>query len=141
MTKKLYLAVLVAFLAALTFGATAEAARQTFEHFSINVPAGWVVNDDRANSTVTFIAPDESAALTISAFEHGGASLGDLANALMQQLNGADLTRADADTYQFSFTAEGVDSLAFVSVQEAYCVFITVIGGHADIQGMLESVQ
>ena len=140
MTKKLYLAVLVAFLAALTFGASAEAARQTFEHFSINVPAGWTVDDDRENSTVTFVAPDESAALTISAFEHGGASLDDLANALMQQLDGAGL-RAFAQTYQFSFSAEGVDSLAFVAIHEAYCMFTTIIGQHADIQGMLESVQ
>ena len=60
------LVVLPAFF--MVIAAPSEARVRNFEHFSIDVPSGWEVDVD--DETVTFFAPDESAALTVAIFEN-----------------------------------------------------------------------
>ena len=64
---KMYLVTAVAVLAVLTlFGTSSEAKVMKFEYFSIDVPKGWQVNEDKENSTVAFIAPGNSAVFTVA---------------------------------------------------------------------------
>jgi len=109
-----------------------------FEHFSIEVPVGWKVDDDKKNYTVTFLAPDESAALTVSVMESEGMPLKTWAETLMKELKGKNLARSGR-SYTFQFVNEGVSCRAAVA-GDKMIVFVTIIGEHKDIEKMIDSM-
>ena len=141
MMKKTFVVVLAAFLAVFAvFGATSEAKVMEFEHFSIDLPVGWEVEEDEPNSTVTFVAPDESAGLTVSIFDSGGQPLEIISEMLMTRLNGENLERV-LDTYTFQFKNEGFDCQGIVASDKDRVVFLSIIGEHDDIMRMISSLK
>jgi hypothetical protein len=125
------------------FGGFAEAKVRKFDNFSIDVPEGWKVNEDKENLTVSFIAPDESAAMTISIFENEGESLEYYAKAFEKELGGNSLKKAGPG-YIFLFENEnGVACRGLVSAanDEQLIMLMTAIGEHADFDKMVDSLQ
>jgi len=141
MAKKMYLAA-VAVLAVLTlFGASSEAKVMKFEYFSIDVPKGWQVNEDKENSTVAFVAPDNSAVLTVAIIKNEGMSIEEYAKGTMKEMKGRDLQKID-DGYMFQFTTDkGVDSIGILTGEGDLVMFMAVIGGHDDLDGMVNSMK
>ncbi|MCL2010252.1 MAG: hypothetical protein FWG71_06860 [Synergistaceae bacterium] len=142
--KKTYVAVAVALLAVFTvFGVSSEAKTMTFKDlkFSIDVADGWKVEEDKENYTVGFTAPDDSAALTVSSFENEDKMpLQEIAEALRGELNGKNLTQAE-DAYMFEFENEhGVACQGIVAGDE-WILFLSIIGEHADIGKMIDSLE
>ena len=139
---KMYLVAAVAVLAVLTlFGTSSEAQVMKFEHFSINVPKGWQVNEDKANSTVAFVAPDNSAVLTIAIIKNEGMSIEEYAKGTMKEMKGRDLQKMD-DGYMFRFTSgNGVNSIGILTGDGDLVMFMAVIGEHNDIDGMVNSMK
>ena len=142
MTKKIYVIAAIAVLAVLAaFGAASEAGVMKFEHFSIDVPKGWTVDEDKEASTVAFIAPDESAAFTVTIIENAGLPLEEYAKLFQNELKGKNLQDMD-DGYAFGFNAEnGVDAKAIVTGDEKMILFMTIIGGHNDMGGLVSSIK
>ena len=143
--KKLYMAAIVALLAILTvFGASSEAGARRFGHFSIDVPARWEVDadvDEDDDSVVVFVAPDESAALTVIVMENQDrVPLQEVAELMRGEYGGANLRRS-GNIYTFQFQIEGLDSRAAVAGSRILA-FLAVTGGwHKDLDRMLDSFQ
>ena len=142
MAKRMYVIAAVAVLAVLTvFGASSEARVMEFDHFSIDVPAGWQVEEDKENYTVGFTAPDNSAALTVAVIENEGMSLEEYAHGIQNELNGNNLQELEGG-YMFEFTtANGVDSIGIVSGDDDMVMLLTIIGEHDDIDAMVNSME
>ena len=119
---------------------SSEARTMEFEHFSIEVPSGWRVEEDKQNFTVTFVAPGESAGLTVSVFESGGQPLEKIAEMLMTQLDGNNLEKSE-DTYTFQFKNEGLDCHGIVASDEKRVMFVSIIGTHDDFLKMINSLK
>ena len=136
--------VAVALLAVFTlFGVSSEARTMEFRdfHFSIDVPGGWKVEEDRESHTVAFTAPDDSAALTVSVFENeDNMSLQEIAEALLEEFDGKNLTKA-GDAYMFEFeNVHGVACQGIVGGDE-WILFLSIIGEHGDIGNMIDSLE
>lgn len=128
-----------AILAGLAFSALASAAVTEFKDFSLNVPDGWTSNQD--GSTVSVVANDKSAAVSITVDKTEGASLKDLAEAFKQRLNGSDPVLED-DVYRFTFTnPAGVESNAILTGDEDRFCLIVITGEHPDLKAMLDSLE
>ena len=142
MTKKMYVVAAVAMFAVLTvFGASSEARVMKFDRFSIDVPAGWRVNEDKENYTTSFVAPDESAALTVAIIENEGMSLEEYAQGIQKELKGKNLQESGGG-YMFSFTtADGVDAIGIMSGDDNMVMLMTVIGEHDDFDEMVNSLE
>ena len=139
MSKRIYVVIAVALLAVFTvLGVSSEAQTMKFEHFSIDVPAGWKVDDDKENYTVTFLAPDETAALTVSIFESNETPLEEIAMMLMEELDGVNLS-IEGDAYTFKFENQGIACRAAVAGSEMI-LFLTTIGAHEDFGNMVKSL-
>ena len=141
MAKKMYVAAALILVAALTlFGAPAEAKVMQFDHFSIDVPAGWEMQEYRENFTVGFTAPDKSAALTVSVFDSEGMSLEECAKSLMEELKGGNLKK-EKHAYTFEFKNQnGVGCRALVAASEMI-VCVTMIGEHGAFDAMVSSLE
>ena len=142
MTKRMCVVTAVAVLAVLVgFATSSEAAVMKFDYFSIDVPNGWKVDDDKEAFTVSFIAPDDSAALTIAIFKNEGLPLEDYAKLFQNELDGKNLQESGG-AYQFSFSPEdGVDSKGIVSGDDEMIMFMTITGEHKDLGDMLRSFE
>ena len=141
MTRKLCTVAIAALLVVLMlFGASSEARVMEFDYFSIDVPEGWTVTEDKENSTIGFIAPDESAALTVAVYENEGMSIEEYAEAIRNELNGNNLQELD-DGYLFLFNANGVDAIGIVSGNDDLVVFVTAIGEHDDFDAIVNSME
>ena len=118
----------------------ADAARQNFDHVSVDVPAGWQV--DETDTQLTFTAPDESAALMISINVIEGTSLEDFAEATANDVGGVNL-QAEGEGYSFTFNSDGFDCEAFVTAVEELNVYIYIaaIGKHPQMEALLSSFQ
>ena len=142
MARKLCTVAAAALLGVLMlFGASSEAKVMEFDYFSIDVPEGWKVTEDKENSTIGFIAPDESAALTVAVIENEGMSIEEYAEGILNELKGNNLRELD-DGYMFQFkTANGVDALGIVSGNDDLVMFMTAIGEHDDFDAMVNSME
>ena len=139
MKNRIFVVVLALLAVFTVLGVSSEARVMVFDHFTIDVPRGWSVDDDKDKYTVTFLAPDESAALTVSIMESNGVHLSTWAGLLMKQLNGRNLEHK-GDAYTFRFRSEGIASRAIVA-EDDMIVFITIIGEHRDINRMIDSME
>ena len=106
---------------------------------SIDVPAGWQVHE--GDNSVTFTAPDESAALSIIWGEMGGRTLGNIAGDLSETLAGSAPEEDEDGAFTFTFTDEaGLDSNVFVTGDgEGYVVFL-VHGDHPQMEALFNSI-
>ena len=139
MTKKIYVVAAVALLAVFAvFGASAEAGTMRFDHFSIDVPAGWEVEDDKENYTVTFLAPDKSAGLTISVIiDTEGMALEECVEEFRQALDG-DTPEKTGDAYQFNFDSSFGPGRAILAGEDVL-VCVAIMGEHDDFGGIIDS--
>lgn len=135
---------ILALVAVLVFVATAAfGAVQDFSKFSLDVPAGWSASEQ--DDTVTLIADDKTASMTISVASTEGNSLEVVANSLSETLKGTK-PEVDADgDYSFTFdNGNGVTSHALITGADGmFCAFVmTGIENKAsDIQAILGSLK
>lgn len=135
---------ILALVAVLVFVATAAfGAVQDFSKFSLDVPAGWSASEQ--DDTVTLIADDKTASMTISVASTEGNSLEAVANGLSETLKGTK-PEVDADgDYSFTFdNGNGVTSHALITGADGmFCAFVmTGIENKAsDIQAILGSLK
>lgn len=126
----------------LTFVGQAQAKVRSFNGFSIDVPDGWSVKDDKENYTVIFMSPDESSILTIAFFENEGMSAEEHGKYFVEEWKGKDLRKLNDTTYQFLFKGDnGEAGRALVSVDKKDVLFITAIGENAVMDGMIHSLK
>lgn len=116
------------------FGATIE-----YSRFSIEVPDGWRVSQD--GNTVTILANDKSAALTVTVEDNDGTAIKDLAYAYAQQLNATE-PEEDDDVYMFSFqNPSGVGCNAVICGDDSEYIMLVMIGDHPQMEGMIDSIE
>ena len=135
---------ILALVAVLVFVATAAfGAVQAFSKFSLDVPAGWSASEQ--DETVTLIADDQTASLTISIASTEGKSLEVVANGLSEAFKGTK-PEVDADgDYTFTFdNGNGVTSHALITgADDMFCAFVmTGVENKGDeIQAILGSLK
>ena len=112
------------FVLALTAG-TAAAEVKEFSKLSIDIPAGWSVEE--IAGTVAAIKDDKTAALTVSVepFEVGRGLL-DMARIFSQKFKGTPPKRADNESYTFTFN-DGKSQAVITSRVTSY-VLVTTTG-------------
>ena len=143
MKRLLAVLALTALLASSAFAATHD-----FGAFTVDVLDGWTASQDGPTAIIT--KNDNTASLTITLADTEGASLGDLANAFVEEFKktftsvSAPAKDAEGD-YTFEMVnANGVKSSALLTGDDAqYCLFVmTGIEAAGDeISAMLGSVK
>jgi hypothetical protein len=128
--------------AALAAPASAKVMKFDFIRVSVNVPSGWEVQEDRESNTVGLVAEDESAAITLSAYEDIGMSLKEFAEGAAEELEGETPKKQPNGTYVFDCENEnGVTTHVLVSGSEKFAAIISVTGEHKDIDGIIKSIE
>jgi hypothetical protein len=142
--KKILILCSAVLLMAATFAVPASAKVMKFDFIrvSVNVPSGWEVKEDRENNTVGLVAEDESAAITLSAYEDIGMSLKEFAEGAAEELEGDTPKKQPNGTYAFDCENEnGVPTHVSVSGSEKFAAIISVTGEHEDIGGIIGSIE
>ena len=124
----------------------AEAARGTFaDAFSVDVPSGWQVEEEIEDDIAqfNFTAPDGSARVTIIVGENEeGFTAADVAVGMAESLGGSEPEEDEDGDFLFTFTSEdGLDGVAFVSVDEETILTFLKIGDHPQMDGFLGSFE
>ena len=137
MLKKVSLFASLLFLCALS--TSAFAAKQTFEHFSIDVPAGWTATQQEA--TVAIAANDKSASVSITVASLQGMAIGDFAAAISSSYKGSE-PEAEDDVYQFTFQLGEVESTAILTeYEEGTYALIVITGEHPQVEEIINSME
>ncbi len=143
MKRLLVVMALVALLASVAFASTHD-----FGAFTVDVLDGWTASQE--GPTAVIIKNDNTASLSITFTETEGASLGDIANAFVEEFKktftSVSAPEKDADgDYSFSMVnGNGVESKALLTGDEKhYCLFVMtgVDAAGDEISKMLGSVK
>ncbi len=130
---------LIAAVLALALPFAALAAVQEFEHFTIDVPAGWSTTQD--GPTVGVMADDKSASMSVTVSEiEGGMPLRDVAAEMSKALGGtAPEVDSDGD---HSFTFNNGASNAMITGEDGKWFMMLVFTGQnpalGDIMGSIK---
>ena len=124
----------------LLFAAAAWADIQEFRYFSLDVPDGWDVVEDGA--TVTVVAGDKSASLSITADDPQGKTIEELAKSYAQELHGTEPEKDEDGAYTFEFN-NGVSQAVIDGDEDLYLLIIgTGIERNGEVLGeILESLE
>lgn len=138
MNKKV-LSVLCCLALCLLMSGVAMAAVQTFEKFSVEVPAGWT--SSQQEETVLLTADDKSAAIAIVVDSTNGATLDDVVTGYVKEF-GASEPAYEEGAYTFTFkNAQGVDSTAvMVGDNNTYALFI-ITGENPQVDEIMMSLE
>ena len=133
---------------ALTLTAAAFAGVQDFSRLTIDVAAGWTASEQQG--TVVIKKNDNSAQLTISIAETGGATKTQLAEAFVAEFKKtfADVTAPEADSdgdYSWDMKTEnGAESHAMLSAEGGEFMLLVMTNINAapdDFSAMLDSIK
>ena len=119
----------------------ALAEMKEFAKFKIDVPAGWTTEVD--GDTVGIIAPDKSAAISVTVAASEGATPEAIAKDLSEAFKGSAPEKSD-DVYVFTFKNEsGVDSVGVVAGlgDGKQVAVVTITGEHADVEKIVGSLE
>jgi len=123
------------------FAAGAEAVRQRFGNIAADVPAGWTI--EGSENRVTFVAPDESAMVSIMVNVAEGFTLQEIAETVAQEYGGSALQEVGG-AYVFGFQNEyEVDYSVIISGDEEtgfYMVWV-IAGEHPQLGALIESIE
>ncbi len=137
MFKKL--TTILALFALCLMAGTSFAAVKTFAKFKVDVPSNWTASEE--GPTVTMIAKDKSASISITVDKTNGMSLKDLATAFSKELKGSK-PEADDDTYTFTFKpGEGVESKAVIAVDGKEYYLFVITGENDQIEDIMGSIE
>jgi len=130
---------LIAAILALALPFAALAAVQEFEHFTIDVPAGWSPTQD--GPTVGVMADDKSASMSVTVSEiEGGMPLRDVAAELSQAL-GATAPAVDSDGAH-SFTLNHGATHAMITGEDGkWYMMLVFTGQNPALQGIMGSIK
>lgn len=139
-------AAVLLFCAVFLFSGRAMAERKNFTDFTIELPAGWTIEQD--GITTAFVSKDKKANMqvTVESVAHiakEGITAKELAEAYAHELQGSTPTMEDNDPNYYSFTflsPEGTKSEASIVVSGRLFYLITISGRHKDLAEMVESV-
>lgn len=131
---RLLAAALMCFVA----GSIANAEVKTFEHFSIDVPAGW--ESSQNGSTVKVVARDKSASLAITVEPLKGRPLKDIAASYSARLKGT-APRREGSAYFFMFKEGAKDGTAILTSDGKKFALFQIIGENTGIAGIVDSMQ
>ena len=140
MARKVCVFLLLTAALVFAFSTGAEAARQSFGPFSVDVPRGWQIAE--TNNQLTFTAPDESAVLTIVVEEIEGTSLKAVAEAFAEEMGGPKPVAAEG-LFHFTYEEDGVKCNAIVQKIDGTDIYTVIVaaGEHPELEGMLESFE
>ena len=124
----------------LLFASGANAEIQEFRYFSLDVPDGWDVIEDGA--TVTVIAGDKSASLSLTADDPQGKTIEELAKSFADELHGTEPEKDKDGAYSFEFN-NGVSQVVIDGDEDLYLLIIgTGIERNGELLGeILESLE
>lgn len=136
--KRLIIALtLVALFVAVSFAEV-----QDFGAYTVDVPEGWKAMQEE--NTVGIIKDDNSAAVSITYGATEGASLKEIAENFLKELNGRNLHRIGGN-YVFEMTnSSGVDSKCFVSVENDKYGLIVATGAEnapKEVDAIIDSIR
>ena len=128
------------------FTGYAEAARRTFaDAFSVDVPSGWQVEEEIEDDIAqfNFTAPDGSARVIIIVGENEeGFTAEAFAAGMAEALGGSEPEEDEDGDFLFTFTSDdGLDGVAFVSVDEEIILTFLKIGDHPQMDSLLNSFE
>lgn len=95
-----------------------------FRYFSLDIPEGWTASEE--GPVVMVKSDDDSGALTITADDPRGNSVGDLATAFSLELGGTMPERDEDGIYSFTFN--GGDGHATITGDEEFYMLIVGTG-------------
>lgn len=135
MTKRFLFAAVLAL--ALPFAALA--AVQEFEHFTIDVPAGWTATQD--GPTVGIVADDKSASMSVTVSEiEGEMPLRDVA-AQMSQALGGTTPEVDSDgDHSFTFN-DGASNALITGEDGKWYMMLVFTGQNEALSGIMSSIK
>lgn len=107
-----------------------------FNGFSAEVPPGWEVVGEK-DAVVGFVSPDREAVVTVTVASAQGVDPAAFAAEMAQGLGGSELVEEDG-VYSFAFGENGV---AVVHAVDADLRVITIMGEHAALEGLIDSVE
>ncbi|MDL2267739.1 photosystem II reaction center PsbP family protein [Desulfovibrio sp. OttesenSCG-928-G15] len=119
---------------------------KTFPGFSIDLPPGWVYEQE--GITLAFFPPDKSVNLQVTVepiinLYTEGITVKELAEEYARELGGTQpvMEQGDPNFFSFSYTSPiGLPSEASVVVSRRRFYLITISGSHAEFARMVESV-
>ena len=121
------------------FCLSAQAATKEYAKFKLNVPDGWT-ETAHGDMGAEFVAPDKSAKFGVAIIPLNGKSVEELANEAAKAANATLEKDADGD-YMFTYTEDGKEGIAIVSEGDGEIVVMSILGEHADLEGMIESLE
>lgn len=131
--------IVLALIAVFAVSSVAFATVKEFKKISVDVPAGWTATEE--DSTVSLVADDSSAALTITVEDNDGTEMEVIAKAFADQLKGTDPVFED-DIYVFSFqNANDVECNVIINGDEDMYVMLVLIGEHDDMETIMDSLE
>lgn len=107
-----------------------------FNGFSAEVPPGWKVMEEK-EAMVGFVSPDREAVVTVTVASAQDVDPAAFAAEMAQGLGGSDLVE-EGGVYSFTFVDDGV---AVVHVAGADLRVISIIGGHAALESLIDSIE
>lgn len=107
-----------------------------FNGFSAEVPPGWEVMEEK-DAMVGFVSPDREAIVTVTVASAQDVDPAAFAAEMAQGLGGSDLVE-EGGVYSFTF---GDDGVAVVHVAGADLRVISIMGGHAALESLIDSIK
>lgn len=107
-----------------------------FNGFSAEVPPGWEVMEEK-DAMVGFVSPDRDAVVTVTVASAQDVDPAAFAAEMAQGLGGSDLVE-EGGVYSFTF---GDDGVAVVHVAGADLRVISIMGGHAALESLIDSIK
>ena len=129
MQKKLLVCIMLLFLPVLSIA-------RDFNGFSAEVPPGWKVMEEK-EAMVGFVSPDREAVVTVTVASAQDVDPAAFAAEMAQGLGGSDLVE-EGGVYSFTF---GDDGVAVVHVAGADLRVISIMGGHAALESLIDSIE
>lgn len=137
--KKLLILALVMVMT-IAFSGAADAAKQEFYDFSIDVPAGWSANVDKGEYSVSISAPDGSESVLFKQVSAEGMDSFSFAQSTANELGGSFPTEENG-VYGFVFSDNGVNMnvLAWLMEAEGWGVVMKSNGSFENLTAMMGS--
>ena len=143
MTHKFFFTFIIFFSIFFVIAST-SADVQKFEHFSVDVPSGWIAEEK--NTDLTLQSQNSNASITVSLNQTEEENLRDIAERFYLNFHGEDFEEDDDGDYTFNFTNESADeSVALITGNENYYLVFLITGfdnenSEKDIQKILGSL-
>lgn len=124
---------------ALFFAVTAHAGVREFNSMSLDVPDGWLAQEQ--GPSVMAMDPDQTSILTVTLMPAQDRNTRQLAEYIAESMQGATLKDEGDDLYSATIDMHGQKSILYVRVMNNKGVLCTTVGNSPELPGIAKSVQ